>query len=47
LKRAFALLDPDQADAARKLLDERGIAAPGSAKKAPDRSDADGVPLEP
>jgi hypothetical protein len=47
LKRAFALLDPDQADTARKLLDERGIAAPGSAKKAPDRSDADGVPLEP
>jgi hypothetical protein len=47
LRRAFALLDPDQQEAARKLLDERGIAAPGAEKKAPARSSADGVPLEP
>ena len=47
LKRAFALLDPDQADAARKLLDERGIVAPGADRKPPVRPDADGVPLEP
>jgi hypothetical protein len=47
LKRAFALLDPDQQEAARKLLDERGIVAPGAEKKPPVRSDADGVPLEP
>ena len=47
LQRAFALLDPDQQETARRLLDERGIAAPGAAKKAPARSDADGTPLEP
>ncbi len=47
LTRAFALLDPDQQEAARRLLDERGIVAPGAEKKAPERSDADGVPLEP
>lgn len=47
LKRAFALLDPDQQEAARKLLDERGIVAPGADKKPPTRSAADGVPLEP
>ena len=47
LKRAFALLDPDQQEAARKLLDERGIVAPGAEKKQPVRSEADGVPLEP
>ena len=47
LKRAFALLDPDQQEAARKLLDERGIVAPGAEKKQPVRSEADGVPREP
>jgi hypothetical protein len=47
LKRAFELLDPDQKDAARKLLDDRGIAAPGSEKKGPPRTETDGVPLEP
>jgi hypothetical protein len=46
LTRAFALLDPDQQDGARKLLDERGIVAPGAAQKAPVRSEADGVPLD-
>lgn len=47
LKRAFAVLDPDQQEAARKLLDERGITAPGAEQKQPARSSADGVPLEP
>jgi hypothetical protein len=47
LQRAFALLDPDQQEAARKLLDERGIVAPGADRKPPVRSEADGVPLEP
>lgn len=47
LKRAFTVLDPDQQEAARKLLDERGIVAPGSDKKTPTRSENDGVPLEP
>jgi hypothetical protein len=46
LARAFALLDPDQQESARKLLDERGIAAPGAPKQAPARSTDDGVPLE-
>jgi hypothetical protein len=47
LKRAFAVLDPDQQEAARKLLDERGIVVPGAEKKPPTRSEGDGVPLEP
>jgi hypothetical protein len=47
LRRAFELLDPDQKEAARKLLDERGIAAPGAEKKPPTHTEADGVPLEP
>jgi hypothetical protein len=47
LKRAFELLDPDQKEAARKLLDDRGIAAPGSEKKGTTRKETDGVPLEP
>jgi hypothetical protein len=47
LKRAFAVLDPDQQETARKLLDERGISAPGAEKKVPARNDAAGVPLEP
>lgn len=47
LKRAFAVLDPDQQETARRLLDERGVKAPGAAQKEPARSGADGVPLEP
>lgn len=47
LRRAFDLLDPDQKVAARKLLDDRGIAVPGNEKKAAAHTDADGVPLEP
>lgn len=49
LQKAFALLDPAQQTAARKLLDERGISSPGgSAKQPPPRNeDNGGVPLEP
>jgi hypothetical protein len=47
LDRAFAILDPDQQTAARKLLDERGITSPGATKKEVTRGSADGVPLEP
>ena len=51
LDRAFALLDSKQQERARKLLDERGITAPGTSQKAPTREDmredAAGVPHEP
>ncbi len=53
LDRAFAVLDPAQQDKARRLLDERGISAPGSGKPGvgkeppPPKQSDDGVPLEP
>jgi hypothetical protein len=47
LKKAFALLDPAQQATARKLLDDRGVASPGSESKQPKRTSDDGVPLEP
>lgn len=47
LRKAFALLDPAQQTAARKLLEDRGVAAPGSDLKQPKHDPADGVPLEP
>jgi len=47
LGRAFGLLDPGQQQAARKLLEERGIAAPGAERQPPARSGSGGVPLEP
>ncbi|MBS1118370.1 MAG: hypothetical protein H6Q90_598 [Deltaproteobacteria bacterium] len=47
LTKAFALLDPDQQVMARKLLDERGVTAPGSAAPEPPHTGDDGVPLEP
>jgi hypothetical protein len=46
LQKAFAVLDPAQKTTARKLLEDRGIAAPGSAPKPKPTSD-DGVPLAP
>jgi hypothetical protein len=46
LRKAFALLDPAQQTTARKLLEDRGITAPGSEPRPPRTSD-DGVPLEP
>lgn len=47
LEKAFALLDPAQQAAARKLLEDRGVTAPGSDTKQPKRTSDDGVPLEP
>ena len=51
LKRAFALLDPDQQAMARRLLDDRGITAPGAPAggQPPPKTDDEsgGVPLEP
>lgn len=47
LQKAFALLDPDQQTMARKLLEDRGIQAPGSVKKPETHDDADGIPMEP
>jgi hypothetical protein len=46
LQQAFALLDPPQQATARKLLEDRGVAAPGASAKPVKRDDADGVPLE-
>lgn len=47
LQKAFALLDAGQQTAARTLLEDRGISAPGS-KLAPRRRDPDdGEPLDP
>ncbi|MBL9015214.1 MAG: hypothetical protein JNL83_13610 [Myxococcales bacterium] len=50
LQKAFALLDAEQQVTARRLLDERGITAPGggAAQPAPrSEDDSGGVPLEP
>jgi len=46
LQKAFALLDPAQQTAARKLLEDRGVAAPGSKLEPPRHDPNDGVPLE-
>ena len=45
LEKAFALLDDEQKTIAKRLLDERGIAAPGVKKDDKPRSDADGTPV--
>jgi hypothetical protein len=48
LQKAFALLDPEQQDTARKLLEDRGVTTPGgNAAKQPKREADDGTPLEP
>lgn len=47
LHKAFALLDPEQQTTARKLLEDRGVAAPGSTIKPHQHDPNDGVPLEP
>ncbi len=44
LKQAFAVLDQPQQDGARRLLEDHGFEAPGSAKKAPPSTE-DGTPL--
>ena len=46
LQKAFALLDPAQQTTARKLLEDRGVAAPGSKLEPPRHDPNDGVPLE-
>jgi hypothetical protein len=47
LQKAFALLDPTQKTTARKLLEDRGVTAPGSPTKQSRPTSDDGVPLEP
>lgn len=44
LKKAFAVLDPDQIEKAKQILSERGIAAPDDATKQA-RGSAEGTPL--
>lgn len=46
LTKAFALLDPDQQTKARKLLEDRGVAPPGTRPKVEQRSEDDGTPLQ-
>ncbi len=47
LQKAFALFDPPQQATARKLLEDRGVATPGStAAKQPKRTTDDGTPME-
>jgi hypothetical protein len=46
LKAAFALLDPTQQEAARRLIEDHGFEAPGSQKKV-QRNDDDGTPALP
>ena len=47
LRQAFAVLDPAQQAAARKLLEDRGITPPGSDAKPARRDPGDGVPPQP
>lgn len=47
LRKAFAILDPAQQTAARKLLEDRGITPPADAKPPPRRDPADGAPAQP
>jgi hypothetical protein len=46
LRKAFAILDPAQQTAARKLLEDRGITPPADARPAK-RESADGAPASP
>ena len=46
LRKAFAILDPAQQTAARKLLEDHGITPPGDARP-PKRDPADGAPAQP
>src|SRR5262245_60974217 len=45
LKKAFAVLDPDQLTKAKKILADRGVEVPGEAKQEQTRSEDDGKPL--
>lgn len=45
LKKAFAVLDPDQVSKAKRILTDRGVDIPGEQKKEDTRGSADGTPL--
>nr|HEX4312545.1 hypothetical protein [Kofleriaceae bacterium] len=45
LGRAFAILAPEQQETARKILEERGVHAPGSKLDRPRQVGDDGTPL--
>ena len=45
LKKAFALLDPDQLTKAKRILEDRGVDIPGEAKQDKTYSPEDGQPL--
>lgn len=45
LKKAFALLDPDQLTKAKRILTDRGVEIPGEQKQGPARDSEDGQPL--
>ena len=45
LKKAFALLDPDQVTTAKRILTDRGIEIPGETKKEEQRGSDEGTPL--
>jgi hypothetical protein len=45
LKKAFAVLDPDQVTKAKQILADRGVEVPGEQKQEPTRSEEDGKPL--
>jgi len=47
LRKAFAILDPAQQTAARKLLEDRGITPPSADAKPTKRDPADGAPAQP
>ena len=47
LRKAFAILDPAQQTAARKLLEDRGITPPAASTKPPQHDPGDGTPRQP
>jgi hypothetical protein len=47
LRKAFAILDPAQQTAARKLLEDRGVTPPGADATPTRREPADGAPAQP
>jgi hypothetical protein len=47
LRKAFAILDPGQQTAARKLLEDHGITPPGADARPTRRDPTDGAPAQP
>lgn len=45
LRKALAVLDPEQQTTAKRILQDRGIQVPGEASKEPTRTPDDGTPL--